>query len=202
VLRTVASALGLVALLVAIVVGALAASGVLGEAATSYRVRGSQAEAPEEPTLTEPTTRSIDESVVAGKLSWTVDEARRVDVIHGFTLPPSPLRGNFVVVTFSVKNVSDGPVTLNPDSLVLVDEEGREGPPAASVNTEYVVPDKAILFNERGLLEPGEEKEGKVVFDLSVPFGVNPSANLSGFRLRLGDGDPSKKEEKYVDLGF
>ena len=200
--KAVAGALGLVALVAAIVVGGLAASGVLGEAATSYRVRGSQTEAPEEPTLAEPTTRTIDESVVAGKLSWTVDEARRVNVIHGFTFPPSPLRGNFVIVTFSVKNVSDGPITLNPDSLVLVDEEGREGPPAASVNTEYVVPDKAILFNEQGLLEPGEEKEGKVNFDLTVPFGVNLSANLSDFRLRLGDGDPNKKEEKYVDLGF
>jgi hypothetical protein len=202
VLRLVASALGLVALVAAMVVGALAATGVLGEAATSSRVGGSQVETPEEPTLVKPETRSIDSSAVAGKLSWTVDEARLTNVIRGFALPPDPLRGNFVVVTFSVENVSDGPVTLNPESLVLVDEEGRKSPPAASVNTEYVVPKYAILFNEGGLLDPGEKKEGKVVFDLSVPFGVNPSADLSGFRLQLGDGEPTKKEEKYVDLGF
>jgi hypothetical protein len=131
-----------------------------------------------------------------------VDEARLTNVLRGFTLPPDPLRGNFVVVTFSVENVSDGPVTLNPESLVLVDEEGRKSEPAASVNTEYVVPKYAILFNERGLLDPGEEKEGKVNFDLKVPFGFNPSADLSGFRLQLGDGDPTRKEEKYVDLGL
>jgi hypothetical protein len=202
VLRLVASALGLVALVAAMVVGALAATGVLGEAATSSRVGGSQVETQEEPTLVKPATRSIDRSVVADKLSWTVDEARLTNVVHGFALPPDPLRGNFVVVTFSVENVSDGPVTLNPESLVLVDEEGRKSPPAASVNTEYVVPKYAILFNEGGLLDPGEKKEGKVVFDLSVPFGVNPSADLSGFRLQLGDGEPTKKEEKYVDLGF
>ena len=201
-LRLIASALGLVALAGAMVVGALAATGVLGEAATSSRVGGSQADSPEEPTLVEPMTRSIDESVVAGKLSWTVDEARLTNLVRGFALPPDPLRGNFVVVTFSVENVSEGPVTLNPQSLVLVDEEGRKSEPAASVNTEYVVPDKAILFNERGLLDPGEDKEGKVNFDLRVPFGANPSADLSGFRLRLGDGDPTKKEEKYVDLSF
>ena len=201
-LRLVASALGLVALVAAMVVGALAATGVLGEAATSSRVGGSQVETPEEPTLVKPETRSIDSSAVAGKLSWTVDEARLTNVVRGFALPPDPLRGNIVVVTFSVENVSDGPVTLNPESLVIVDEEGRKSPPAASVNTEYVVPKYAILFNEGGLLDPGEKKEGKVVFDLSVPFGVNPTADLSGFRLQLGDGDPTKKEEKYVDLGF
>ena len=201
-LRLIASALGLVALAGAMVVGALAATGVLGEAATSSRVGGSQADSPEEPTLVEPMTRSIDESVVAGKLSWTVDEARLTNLVRGFALPPDPLRGNFVVVTFSVENVSEGPVTLNPQSLVLVDEEGRKSTPAASVNTEYVVPKYAILFNERGLLDPGEDKEGKVNFDLRVPFGANPSADLSGFRLRLGDGDPTKKEEKYVDLSF
>ena len=201
-LRLVASALGLVALVAAMVVGALAATGVLGEATTSSRVGGSQVETPEEPTLVKPETRSIDNSAVAGKLSWTVDEARLTNVVRGFALPPDPLRGNIVVVTFSVENVSDGPVTLNPESLVIVDEEGRKSPPAASVNTEYVVPKYAILFNEGGLLDPDEKNEGKVVFDLSVPFGVNPTADLSGFRLQLGDGDPTKKEEKYVDLGF
>jgi hypothetical protein len=191
-LRLVASGLGLVALVAAMVVGALAASGVLGEAA----------ETPEESVLVKPETRSIDRSVVAGKLSWTVDEARRVNVIHGFTLPPSPLRGDFVIVTFSVENVSDGPITLNPESLVIVDEQGRKSAPAASVNTEYVVPKYAILFNEGALLYPGEKKEGKAVFDLSVAFGVNPSADLSGFRLQLGDGDPTREEDKFVDLGF
>jgi hypothetical protein len=202
VLKLAASVLGLVALVVAMVVGALAATGVIGEAATSSRVGGSQAETQEEPTLVKPATRSIDRSVVADNLSWTVDEARLTNVVHGFALPPDPLRGNFVVVSFSVENVSDAPVTLNPESLVLVDEEGHKSPPAASVNTEYVVPKYAILFNEGGLLDPGEKDEGKAVFDLSVPFGVNPSADLSGFRLQLGDGDPTKKEEKYVDLGF
>ena len=55
---------------------------------------------------------------------------------------------------------------------------------------------------DSSILDPGEDKEGKVNFDLRVPFGANPSADLSGFRLRLGDGDPTKKEEKYVDLSF
>jgi hypothetical protein len=55
VLRGIASALGLVALVAAMVVGALAATGVLGEAATSSRVGGSQAQ--EEPALIKPGTK-------------------------------------------------------------------------------------------------------------------------------------------------
>jgi hypothetical protein len=197
-----AGMLGLIALLAAALVGALAATGVFSEAATSSRLGGSQAHGSHAAERAEPKTSSIDESVRAGKLSWTVKEARRVNVLHAFTIPPSPLRGNFVVVTFSVENASDGPVTLGSESMTLVDEKGRASPPAASVNSEYVVPEKAILFNERGLLDSGEREEGRVNFDLAVPFEVDPSADLSGFRLRLDDGEPTQKEEKYVDLGL
>ena len=201
-LRSAAGMLGLIALLAATLVGALAATGVLSEAAVSPRVGGSHAQSSHEAERVEPKTSSIDKSVQAGKLSWTVKEARRVNVLHAFTIPPSPLRGNFVVVTFSVENASDGPVTLGSESMTLLDEKERTSPPAASVNSEYIVPEKAILFNERGLLDPGERRAGRVNFDLAVPFEVDPSADLSGFRLRLDDGAPTEREEKYVDLGF
>ncbi len=201
-MRGIAGALGLVALIAAIVVGALAAMGILSDAARSYRVGGSEVNIVPATRQFEPKTRLIGETVTAGELTWTVDTARQTTEVKGFALPPAPLRGNLVVVNFTVKNVSDGPVTLTPESLVLVDEVGRETPPAASVNTEYVVPEYAILFNERRLLDPGEEREGKVIFDLEVPFEVDPSANLSGFQLQLGDGDPTVEEEKQVDLGF
>ncbi len=200
--RTLASGLGLFALLSAIVIGALAATGIISDAAHSFQVGGSEANIVEATTQAEPTTSRIDKSMTAGSLAWTVKSARQVNEVEGFAFPPSPLRGNFLIVSFTVKNASDGPVTLTPESLVLVDEEGRESPPAASDNSEYVVPRYAILFNERGLLHPGEEKEGKVIFDLEIPFGVNPSADLSGFRLRLGDGDPTVEEEKHLDLGL
>jgi hypothetical protein len=201
-LRSAASMLGIIAFIGAIVVGSFAALGIISAASQSYRVAGSEAKVVEETMQAEPTTSLIDKSVTAGNLAWTIQSARRANEVKGFTFPPDPLEGNFVIVGFSVKNVSDGPVTLGPESLVLADEKGRESPPAASVNSEYVVPRYAVLFNERGLLDPGEEEEGKVVYDLQVPFGVSPSADLSGFRLRLGDGDPREKEERYVNLGF
>jgi hypothetical protein len=194
--------LGLLGLTAVLVVGTLAATGVLSEAATSPSSGGSKAQIPRKADEVQPATSSIHRSVRAGKLVWTIEKARRVNVLPGFALPPDPLHGDFVTVTFIVQNVSEGPVTLGSQSLTLVDEKGRESPPAASVNSEYVEPERAILFNERGLLEAGEEKRGRINFDLKVPFGINPSADLSGFRLRLDDGEPTRKEEKYVDLGF
>lgn len=201
-LRSAAGMLGLIGLAAALVVGAFAATGVLSDAVTSPNVGGSKAEISPEADKAEPTTSSIERSVRAGKLSWTVEKASRVNVLPGFALPPDPLHGDFVTITFSVENASDGPVTLGSESLHLVDEKGRESPPAASVNSEYVEPERAILFNERRLLEPGERREGRVNFDLTVPFEIDPSADLSGFRLRLDDGDPRRTNEKYVDLGF
>jgi hypothetical protein len=201
-MRGIAGALGLVALIAAIVVGALAAMGILSDAARSFQVGGSEASVVPATGQVERKTTLIDETLTAGSLTWTVDTARQETEVRGFAFPPAALRGNFVVVSFTVRNISEGPVTLTPESLVLVDEEGRESPPAASDNTEYMVPRHAILFNEKGLLHPGEEKEGKVIFNLEVPFGVNPSADLSGFRLQLGDGDPTAEEEKHVNLGL
>ena len=199
-MRAIAGGLGLIAMLAAIVVGSLAALGVLSDAPTNPRVGGSEANAAEETARVE--SRAIDESVSAGKLEWTVHEVRRVGELHAYTLPPSTPRGDFVIVTFSIKNTSDGPVTLTDESIALVNDEGLTGHPAPVINSEYVVPEKAILFNERGLLDPGEKKEGRVNFDLRIPFNVEPSADLTGFRLQLGDGDPTVEEGKLIDLGL
>ncbi|MDP8947965.1 MAG: DUF4352 domain-containing protein [Actinomycetota bacterium] len=202
VVRSLGSALGILAFVTAIVVGSLAATGIISDAAQSFRVGGSERNIVPATRQFEPKIDFIGETTTAGELTWTIETARQTTEVKGFALPPAPLRGNLVVVDFTVENVSDGPVTLTPESLVLVDEAGRESPPAASDNTEYVVPEYAILFNERALLDPGEEKEGKVIYNLEVPFEVNPEADLSGFRLRLGDGDPTIIEEEHVDLEF
>jgi hypothetical protein len=204
VLKAVASTLGILAMIAAMVVGALAATGVLSHAPTSSQVGGSQASLKEEGApQTKPAAKLINESVSAGDLSWTVVEVRQVSELRSYTFPPTTLRGNFLVVTFTVENTSDAPITLTEDSMALLDEEGLRDSPAASINSEYVEPQKAILFNEGGLLEPGEKREGKVNFDLSgVPLGIEPSTDLSGLRLKLGDADPTVEEERLVDLGL
>jgi len=195
--------LGLLSLIAAIVIGSLAAVGVLSDAATSSRVGApGNSAAQEEAAQIEPTQRVLNESVSAGKLHWTVHEVSRMSELHAYTYPPTTLHGDFLVVSFTVKNTSEEPVTLTEDSIGLVDGNGLEGHPAASVNSEYVDPEKAILFNEGGLLDPGEDEDGKVNFDLSVPFDIEPSSDLSGLRLQLGDGDPTVEEGKRLDLGL
>jgi hypothetical protein len=197
---------GILALLAAFVVGGLAATGVLSDAATSAGVGGSEAEA--ETRAGERTTVSVEESAQAGALSWTISEARRTGEIRSYTYPPTTLHGDFVIITFTVENTSDGPITLTDEEMALVDEETgtaggpTAGGPAASVNGEYVPPTKNPLFTEEGLLDPGEKTEGRVNFDLSVPFGQDPTLDLTGFELELGDGDPTAEEERRVDLGL
>jgi Domain of unknown function (DUF4352) len=195
--------MGLLSLIAAVIVGSLAAVGVLSNAATSSRVgapgnyAAQQAAAP-----AGPAKRLLDESVSAGNLRWSVHEVSRRSELDAYTYPPTILHGDFLVVSFTVKNTSEVPVTLTEDSIALVARNGFESRPAASVNSEYVDPEKAILFNEGGLLEPGEETEGRVNFDLTVPFGAGPSSELSGFRLQLGDGDPRAEEGERLDLGL
>jgi Domain of unknown function (DUF4352) len=195
--------LGLLSLIAAVIVGSLAAVGVLSNAATSSRVGAPGNNAARlEAAPVRPAKRLLDESVSAGKLHWSVHEVSRRSELDAYTYPPTILRGDFLVVSFTVKNTSEVPITLTEDSIALVARNGLESRPAASVNSEYVDPEKAILFNEGGLLEPGEEAEGRVNFDLAVPFGAGPSSQLSGFRLQLGDGDPRAEEGARLDLGL
>jgi hypothetical protein len=199
--RSFAGMVGLLALLAAFVIGGLAAIGVLSDAATSTGVGGSDAEA--EIPSDERTTVSVEEPVEAGSLSWTISEARRTGEIRSYTYPPTTLYGDFIIIAFSVENTSDGPITLTDEEMTLMDEEtGTAGGPAASVNGEYVPPARNPLFTEEGLLDPGEKTEGRVNFDLSIPFGQDPALDLSGFKLELGDGDPTAEEEERVDLGL
>lgn len=200
-MRSFAGMVGILALIAASLIGALAATGIISEAATSTGVGGSQVE--RKVAEGENTTVSIEKSVKAGDLDWTISEARLTHEIHTYTYPKSSTAGDFIVITFSVKNTSDGPITLSNEDMALRDKKtGIRGRPAASVNGEYVPPVKDPLFTEEGLLEPGEKAEGRVNFDLDVPFAENPTTDLKGFELVLGDGDPTAKEEKSVDLGL
>lgn len=143
---------------------------------------------------------SVGQKTTAGALSWTVTDVRRVKELHTYTSPPGTENGDFLVVTFTVKNVSKIPVTLTDNSLVLIYRNARtKRLPAAVNNTQYIPPAKDLLFTKESLLNPGETKKGRVNFDLT-PFGSRPPDNLSGLALRLGDAAPTAHDEKYVKL--
>jgi hypothetical protein len=193
-MRNLAAMLGLIALGIAIVVGTFAAYGAFGEkAATGSNIAGIEA-TPEQTKQAELTTpeASIGQSVTTGDVSWTITDARQATELHRYTLPPHTEPGDFVVLTFSVENVSRQPVTLDGDQITLIDSEGNEFRALSSRNSSYVVPEKAILFNEQGILKPGETKEGEVNFE------VLPTS--SGFRARLEGSAPNRSEGESVDL--
>ena len=51
-----------------------------------------------------------------------------------------------------------------------------------------------VLFNERGLLEPGVSREERVSFEL--PGGASASV------AQLGATDPTVEGKEYVELGL
>ena len=188
--------LGLVALGVAIVVGTWAAFGSIGKKAPTGSSVESIEATPEQTKQGGQTTAgaSIGQTVTTGSISWTITGAKQETELHRFTIPAHTEPGDFVVLTFTAENLSDLPITLNSDQVTLVDSEGNEFRAVADRNSAYVVPEKAILFNERSILEPGESKEGEVNFE------VLPTS--SGFQAYLQDTAPHGSMGESVDLGF
>jgi len=194
-MRDAAGVLGIVGLFAAIALGMLATFGFFGPKAPV----GAGASAGQEAATAATNPRagqaaSVGETMRAGDVSWTVTDAYPKDEVSKYTFPPETVRDSFVRLNFTVENVSDRPVTLTDETITLYDAAGTEYLPEADRNSSFVQPRYNILFNELGLLQPGETREGK------VNFGVLP--NAEGFVARLGDTDPTVREEKYVDLGF
>jgi len=194
-MRNAASLLGIIGLFCAIALGMLATFGFFGpKAPVGSSVSAEQVAPSETANPRADQAASVGETVRAGGLSWTVTDAHPKDEVSKYTFPPETIPGSFVRLDFTVKNVSDGPVTLTDETIALYDAAGTEYLPEPDRNSSFVQPRYNILFDELGLLEPGETREGK------VNFGVSPGAR--GFVARLGDTDPTVREEKYVDLGF
>lgn len=194
-LRNAVAVLGIVGLFGAIVIGMLATLGAFGSKAPVEPYIAAEPEAATETTNQRAEqAASVGETVRAGDLSWTVTAAYPKEEISTYTFPPEHTPGNYVHMEFTVENVSERPVTLSDDTISVSDAGGREYLPEADRNSAYVRHEYNILFNELGLLQPGESKEGK------VNVGVLP--NASDFVARLGDTDPTAEEEEYVELGF
>jgi hypothetical protein len=194
-MRNAASLLGIIGLFAAIALGMLATFGFFGpKAPVGSSVPAEQAATTEAMNRLAEQAVPVGETVRAGGLSWTVTDAYPKDEVSKYTFPPETIRDSFVRLDFTVENVSDRPITLTDETIALYDAAGTGYLPEADRNSSFVLPRYNILFNELGLLKPGETREGK------VNFGVLPAAE--GFVARLGDTDPTVREEKYVDLGF
>lgn len=195
-IRNFVAFLGLGALLAATVLGMLAVAGVIG--ASPEEEPGFIHVRQEEKRVEKQT---IDQTLQTGDITWTVHEAKLTNKIETYTLPPETRTGAFIEITFTVENDSELPVTLNQESVALV-REGSQDIANADVNSKFVPPDLNVLFNEKGLIEPGESKEGKVYFDLEVPFGVESLKEATGFTAAFKGTDPTTVNEKEIGLEF
>lgn len=192
--RNVAGALGIVGLFAGIALGMFATFGFFGPKASVEGTAAGLEATTETANRRAEQAVSIGETVRAGDVSWTVTAARPLDEVSKYTFPPGTIPGNFVRLDFTVENVSERPVTLTDEAIALYDAAGTEYLPEPDRNSSYVPAEYNVLFNELGLLQPGETREGKVNFEV-LP-------NAAGFVAQLGDTDPTASEEKYVDLGF
>lgn len=190
--------LGLVALAAATVVGMFAAFGVgaLGNKSSTVSDITSLDEMPNQtrPGALKAKTADIGETVTAGNISWTVIGAREESEVHKYTFPKATEPGHFVTLAFEVENVSEEPITLQEETITLIDSEGREYRAEPDINDAFVEHEKNVLFGEASHLKPGQKREGK------ANFAVLPDS--SDYRAHLGDANPNASEGKYVDLGF
>ncbi len=123
-----------------------------------------------------------------GDVAWRVTEARQANQLTAQYA--DTIQGNFIIANFDFTNNGSEPVTLDNDSLAVVDSEGRESKTEADY-MRYSPKDRDI-FLER--VNPGVMQQGQAIFE------VAPGA--SGFRLQAGDTKPFTEENGYVDLGF
>lgn len=133
-------------------------------------------------------TVAVGETVNVADVTWQVTEARQANQLTAQFA--EPVQGNFVIVNFSFSNNGSEPVTLDNNSLALIDSEGRESQTEADY-LRYVPKDRDI-FLER--VNPGVTQEGQAIFEVAP--------GPSEFRLQAGDTNAFSDQNGYVDLGF
>jgi hypothetical protein len=126
----------------------------------------------------------INEPFVYGSVLYTITGVdKKVQVQQGTSIFTAS--GTFVLVSVTVRDQGQAPVTLQPSSFSLRDSQGREfSLHQAATRAASSVPGKTDLFAEA--LQPGVDRQAVIVFDV-------PRAD-SDFSLRLYSG--------YVDVSL
>lgn len=143
---------------------------------------------PPDPAEPEGPRVGLNEKVTVGDVTWEVTQARqRTELEDPFG---ERKQGDFVVVNFDFTNNGSEQVTLDSESLELVDGEQRR----FGVDTDNMmyVPEERDIFLQQ--VNPGVTRQGRAIFT------VAPGA--SEFTLNVGDAQMFSDENGYVDLGF
>jgi hypothetical protein len=129
---------------------------------------------------------SVGDTVQAGNVSWTVTNVQRATELKSFG---QTKQGNFILVDITFVNNGDEPVTLDSNSLAILDSQGRthETDPDAPL---YVPENMDLFLNQ---VNPGVSQQGRAVF--------NVAPDAQGLILRAGDANLFSDDNAYVRLG-
>lgn len=129
----------------------------------------------------------VGQTVEVGDVAWTVTDVQRTTELEAFGERET---GNFVIVDLTFTNNADEAVTLDSESLAILDSQGRAH--ETSTDAEMYVPANRSLFLEQ--VNPGVTRQGRAIFD------VAPDAQE--LILRAGDTELFTDKNAYIDLGI
>jgi hypothetical protein len=181
---------GCVVLLVLALIGLVGCFAVLGSVGGGGSDSSSSSSGPG---ASKESAVAIGEPVTVGDVTWTITDARQASQLRQPGVSKQFAKneqGNYVVVDFDFINNGSESVTLDNESLALLDSSGNESKP--SPDQSSFVPENRNIFLER--INPGVTRQGEAIFE------VAPGA--SGFQLQAGDTMPFTDKNGYVDLGF
>lgn len=129
----------------------------------------------------------LGETVEVGKVAWTVNSVQESTQLRAFG---EKKQGNFTTVELTFINNGDEAVTLDSESLAVIDDQNRtfETDTDASL---YVPTNRDLFLNQ---VNPG------VTFQGTTIFSIAPDAK--GLILQAGDTELFTDENAYVDLGI
>ncbi|MDX6381460.1 MAG: hypothetical protein QOI57_2484 [Rubrobacteraceae bacterium] len=134
-------------------------------------------------------TVAVGQPLTVGDVEWTVMDAHPANKLVS-SIDSGTKQGNFVVVDYQIKNISDEGLTPSSQPIALFDGNGRKF--KFDTDTYLYIDWSKVIF--RFTVAPGNSEEGQFIFE------VPPDA--SQFQLQLGEANPFSNNSGYVNLGF
>lgn len=129
----------------------------------------------------------LGETVEVGNVAWTINNVQQSTELKALG---QRKRGNFVTIELTFINNGDEAVTLDSESLAIIDDQNRTHGTDTDASL-YVPTDRDLFLNQ---VNPGVTFQGTAIFNIA------PDAK--GLLLEAGDTEMFTDENAYVDLGI
>lgn len=129
----------------------------------------------------------LGETVEVGDVAWTINNVQQSTELRALG---QRKRGNFVTINLTFINNGSEAVTLDSESLAIIDDQNRTH--GTDTDASFYVPTNRDLFLNQ--VNPGVTFQGTAIFNIA------PDAE--GLILQAGDTQLFTDENAYVDLGI